>query len=94
MGRQVKLDLCITGKNFRMNQSEIKLAKVFTPELPWERRTDGVGLEGQSHLAEGCGCLFALLTESCLGVSAMAVHMFYGFLVCIAQRCHLQQSKV
>lgn len=87
MGHQVKLDLCITGKNFRMNQSEVELAKVFTPKLPWERRTDGVGLgEGQSHLAEGCGCLFALLRESCLGVSAMAMHMFYGFLVYVAQK--------
>lgn len=53
MGHQVKLDLCIIEKNFRMNQSEVKLAKVFTPKLPWERKTDGVGLgEGQSHLAE------------------------------------------
>lgn len=86
MGRQVKLDLCITEKNFRMNQSEVKLAKVFTPKLPWER-TDGVGLgEGQSHLTEGCRCLFALLRESCLDVSAVAVHVFYGFLIYIAQR--------
>lgn len=87
MGHQVKLGLCITGKNFRMNQSEVKFAKVFTPELPWERRTDGVGLgEGQSHLTEVCGCLFGLLRESCLGGSAMAMHMFCGFLIYIVPR--------
>lgn len=57
MGHQVKLDLCITGKNFRMSQREVKFAKVFTAKLPWERRTEGVGLgEGQSHLVELCGC--------------------------------------